>query len=51
MYEKSKTFIFGINSSICNFRLNEGTLNRYYNANNIRLFSKYDVYNSQRIQG
>ena len=51
IYEKSKTIFLGINSSIWNIRLNKGSFNRYYNADNVRLFNNDNVYNIQRIQG
>ena len=41
------------NKMLCiwNIGFNKGSFNRYYNADNVRLFSNDTVYNSQRIQG
>ncbi len=51
IYEESKTIFLGIDSSIWNIRLNKGSFNRHFNADNVRLFSNDNVYNIQRIQG
>lgn len=47
IYEKSKTIFLGINSSLCNFGLNKGSFNLYYNADNICLFSNGYICMSQ----